>query len=300
MSSEGHPAEFSEAGEVFDLGYRSYEGEREGRWRARRAIWRDGIRVTLGIGRSLGQKVAPFLLLAVAMLPALILIVLSGFVSSLGGDTSEIEIPTFAEYYEFAIVPLMLFAAIVSPELLCPDRRQGVLTLYLIRPIRPGDYAAARWFGFLTVALGAVWVPEIVLFIWEALQASSTGDWLADNWTLVPRFLAAGTAIAVFFTTLSMFIASFSTRRAYAAVLTLVVIFVGAAIAGIAEENFSGTLADVLSLAGFPQSIGAVVQWAFGEPVEPPLAGGVYAAWIAALTVAMLAGLLWRYERRVR
>ena len=300
MKSAGPPAPLQDSGEVFDLGYRPYEGEREGRWRSRRAIWRDGIRTTLGIGKSLGQKVAPFLLLSVAMLPALILIVLSGFVSSLGGDASDIEIPTFAGYYEFAIVPLMLFAAIVSPELLCPDRRHGVLTLYVVRPIRPSDYVASRWLGFMTVALAAVWLPEILLFIWEALQASSTADWLADNWTVVPRFLASGSAIALFFTTLSMFISSFATRRAYAAVLTLAVVFVGAAIAGIAEDNFSGSLADVLSLVGFPQSMAALVNWVFGDPVEAPLAGGVYAAWLVVLTIALLAGLIWRYEKRIR
>ena len=42
--------------EVFDLGYQGYEGERTGRWSRRRAIWRDGIRISLGLGRGAGRR----------------------------------------------------------------------------------------------------------------------------------------------------------------------------------------------------------------------------------------------------
>ena len=37
-------------GEVFDLGYQHYDGPREGRSRARKAIFWDGIRTVLGLG----------------------------------------------------------------------------------------------------------------------------------------------------------------------------------------------------------------------------------------------------------
>ena len=39
-------------GTVFDLGYRRYEGPREGRNRARTAVYIDGLKITLGIGRG--------------------------------------------------------------------------------------------------------------------------------------------------------------------------------------------------------------------------------------------------------
>ena len=37
------PAAAPVTGEVFDLGYQRYEGVREGRWRSRRAVWRDAV-----------------------------------------------------------------------------------------------------------------------------------------------------------------------------------------------------------------------------------------------------------------
>ncbi len=299
MTTPAVPTTDRGTGEVFDLGYQNYEGPREGVWRARKAIWRDGLRVMLGLGRSPGQKVAPFGLIAIALIPAVFIVVLSAFVSSFGGDADEIEIPSFAEYYGFALIPLFLFAAVQAPELLCPDRRNGVLALYLVRPIKRSDYVASRALAFLTVALVTVWVPQVVLFIWEALQASSPDGWLGDNWDVVPRFLAAGAVIALVFGSLSLFASSFTTRRAYAAILTLGVIFVGAAIGGIAEDSLSGTEADILSLAALPQGVDAVVTWIFGEPRPPEqlLPSYAYAVFLGATTFSLFAGLIWRYQR---
>jgi ABC-2 type transport system permease protein len=287
--------------QVFDLGYRPYEGERTSRWRRTRAIWRDGIRISLGLGRGAGAKIAPWLLIALALVPVLILIVIASFAASVSGDSSDVEPPPYAEYYEFAIVPIGLFAAIVAPLLLCPDRRDGVLSLYAARPITAVDYVLARWASFLTVSAVAVWLPEALLFTWNALDAPSKGSWLADNWDVVPRFLASGAILAVVFTTLSLFTASFTTRRAYAAVSTLAVLFVGAAIGGIATENFSGALADALSLADVLQAVTDTVHWIFGDELgDRPLPGAVSALWLAGLSAALGIGLLLRTQRLMR
>ena len=124
--------------EVFDLGYRGYEGERTSRWSRRRAIWLDGIRISLGLGRGVGAKVAPWLLLGLALVPMVVLLVIAAFVDTSTADPDDFELPSYAEYFEWAIVPLGLFAAVVAPLLLCPDRRDGVLALYAARP----DHAA--------------------------------------------------------------------------------------------------------------------------------------------------------------
>ena len=197
----------------------------------------------------MGAKVAPWLLLGLALVPMAVLLVIAAFVGTSTADPDDFELPSYAEYYEWAIVPLGLFAAVVAPLLLCPDRRDGVLALYAARPITPLDYVGARWAAFLTVSLGAAWLPETLLFAWSALDASEPGSFLADNWDAVPRFLAAGALVATVLTTLSLLIASYAARRAYAAVAMLAVVFVGGAVGGIAQENFSGRIADLASLA---------------------------------------------------
>ena len=222
--------------EIFDLGYHGYEGERTSRWRRRRAIWRDGVRISLGLGRGTGAKLAPWLLIALALAPMAVLVVLAAFLGSVPSDSDDFSLPTYAEYYEFAIVPLVLFAAVVAPLLLCPDRRDGVLSLYAARPITPTDYVASRWSAFLTVSAVVVWLPEAVLFVWNLLDASDTGSWIGDNWDIVPRFLASrARARRRRLTTLALLVSSFTTRRAYAAIGMLAVLFIGGALGGIAR-----------------------------------------------------------------
>lgn len=286
--------------EIFDLGYRGYEGERTGRWRRRRAIWRDGVRISLGLGRGAGAKFASWLLIGLALVPMVVLVVVAAFLSPAQEAAEDFELPTFADYYEWAILPLALFAAVVAPLLICPDRRDGVLSLYAARPITPTDYVGSRWAAFATVCLIGAWMPEAVLFTWNALDAPSTGSWLSDNWDVVPRFLAAGTAVAVPLTTLSLFTASFTDRRAYAAVATLAVLLVGGATGGIVQENFEGSIADVGSLADLLQVSLDTVAWIFGKEHDGPLGGWAYGAWLAGVTIVLAAWLLKRTRQLVR
>ncbi len=287
--------------EVFDLGYQGYDGERTGRWSRRRAIWQDGIRISFGLGRGAGAKVAPWLLLGFALVPIVVLVVVAAFVGP-AESADDFELPSYADYYEWAMVPLALFAAVVSPLLLCPDRRDGVLALYAARPITPLDYVGSRWAAFLTVMLAAVWLPEAILFAWNALDAGEPGRFLADSWDVVPRFLLAGALVATVLTTLGLLVASFTTRRAYASVAMLAAIFVGSAIGGIAEENFSGAASDALSLVSLPQALTDAGHWIFGvEPDgERPLPGAVSALWLVGLTAVLGAWLVRRTSRLVR
>lgn len=287
--------------EVFDLGYRPYEGERTSRWRRRRAIWRDGIRIALGLGRGAGAKITPWLLIALALAPVLVLIVIASLAASVGGDSADADLPSYAEYYEFAIVPLALFAALVGPLLLCPDRRAGVLSLYAARPITPADYVGARWAAFLTVSLAVVWLPEALLFGWNALEASSLSSFIADEWDVVPRFLAAGAVLAVVLTTLALLGASFTARRGHAAVATLAVLFVGSFIGGFAEDSFSGPIADAVSLVSLPQALTDGIRWIFDdELLDRPVSGSLVVLWLVALSVALAAGLLVQTRRLMR
>ena len=289
--------------EIFDLGYHGYEGERTGRWSRRRAIWRDGVRIALGLGRGASAKIAPWLLIGIALVPAVVIVVIAAFVgTATAGDDSGIDIPSYAEYYNFAIAPLSLFAAIVAPNLTCSDRRDGVLALYAARPISPLDYVASRWAAFLSVALTVAWAPEVVLFVWNALDARNTGTWLTDNWDILPRSLLAAVVLAASLTTLALLAASFTNRRAYAAIGMLAAFFIGSAVGHIAERDFSGRVSDVLSLVGLPRVILATVHWIFADPLDnpPPLSGAVNALWLAALTVALAGWLLVRTRRALQ
>ena len=144
-------------GTVFDIGYQRYLGEREGRLRALTAVYKDGIRIALGLGRGPRAKALPWFFLAVMSMIALVMAIIAGAANMLGGEgqAEKMNLPTHSDYYGIASMILFVFASVVAPELLCRDRREGTINLYLVRPLTGSDYVAARWFAFLSVMLVA-------------------------------------------------------------------------------------------------------------------------------------------------
>ena len=210
------------SGEVFDLGYQHYDGPREGRTRARKALWMNGVRTALGLGRGSRAKILPVLLFIFAMAPAVIMTLI---VSTAGSGT---DLPSHADYYRIISIVLLLFSAIIAPELLCSDRRDGVLSLYLVRPLTITDYLAARLLAFFSITLAFICSGQVILFIGFTLSASEPLNYLLDNWLDIPRFLGAGIVIALFTSLLPLAVSSFTTRRAYATAFVIGVFFISA------------------------------------------------------------------------
>ena len=61
MTSDQHP---ERTGTVFDIGYQTYAGEREGRSRAWKTMLWDGVKNGMGIGRGGWAKFLPWLVLS--------------------------------------------------------------------------------------------------------------------------------------------------------------------------------------------------------------------------------------------
>ena len=214
-------------GTVFDIGYQRYDGRREGLSRSRRAIFKDGIRTALGLGRGGRAKILPWFFIGVLSFIGLIMALVAGAVDRLGGPGTarKANLPSHADFYGIASIIMFVFAAVVAPELLCRDRRDRVINLYLVRPIGGGDYVVARWLAFLVVMTVAAWLPQIILFLGLSAGDPAPVAYVQQHWLDVPRFLLAGLAMAAYATTLAMLTASFTTRRAYASVF-LVGLFV--------------------------------------------------------------------------
>src|SRR5690606_33665691 len=60
-------------GAVYDIGYRSYSGPREGRHRARLAVFKNGVRTALGLGRGARAKALSWLFITILAGLALIM-----------------------------------------------------------------------------------------------------------------------------------------------------------------------------------------------------------------------------------
>ena len=235
-------------GQLFDLGYQHYDGPREGRMRARKAVFTDGFKTTLGLGRGAGAKVLPILLFGAAMAPAVILALIASL------SEGQLDVPGHSVYYQIVSTVLLIFAAIIAPELLCPDRRNGVISLYLVRPLSITDYVVARWLAFFSVTLLLVYSGQIVLLAGLILSAADPLEYLKDNWLDIPRILAAGLVLTAFITTLPLAVSAFTDRRAIAAALVIGLFVISAAAGGILtgcdEQQNRGPNGDCVPLTG--------------------------------------------------
>ena len=300
------------SGEVYDLGYQHYDGPREGRRRARLALWTNGVRTALGIGRGGRAKVLPIIFFVASIGPALLFVLIA--------STGEEDIPGHEGYFQIVSIILLLFSAIIAPELLCPDRRDGVISLYLVRPLSTTDYVGARWLAFFSVTLTLVYFGQAVLLIGFTLASPEPFQYLRDNWLDVPRILAAGIVVAAFTTTLPLAVAAFTTRRAYAAAFVIGLYFISAAVTGaLTESHCTRSAPDAERICTY--LAGDATKWiALGDIGQVPLhvnnlifsAGedetnarelvaelpaGVPLAWYGLLTIGPALVLVLRYRR---
>ena len=293
-------------GTVFDIGYQRYTGNREGRGRGRIAIFKDGVRTALAFGRGPKAKVLPWFFIAALSVLGLIFSIVAGAAERVGGagTAEKMNLPSHSDFYGIASIILFVFAAVVAPELLCPDRRHGVISLYLVRPVKGTDYITSRWAAFLAVMLGAAWLPQVILLLGLAGGDPSPMDYLQKHWLDIPRFLLAGAAMAVYATTLAMLAASFTTRRAYASVF-LVGLFVITApfTVGLSQElkGAVGQWVSMFNLTNIPVHVNDLI---FGEVSEitseapaRTLPAWILIGWYFAWTLVPAAVLWHRYRR---
>lgn len=299
-------------GQLFDLGYQHYDGPREGRMRARKAVFADGFKTTLGLGRGASAKILPMLLFAAAMAPAVVLALIASLTDGL------LDVPGHSIYYQIVSIVLLIFAAIIAPELLCPDRRNGVISLYLVRPLSITDYLAARWLAFFAITLLLVYSGQIVLLAGLILSAADPMEYMQDNWLDIPRILAAGFLLAAFITTLPLAVSAFTDRRAIATVVVIGLFIISAASAGILTscdehqnrsrsercEPLTGDAAKwfvLIDVGGVPTSVNRMIFNAEDDGQRAQLTAElpriVPIGWYVILTGGLAFTLWWRYQR---
>lgn len=278
---------------IYEGGYRRYDGVRLGPEHAFWSLWRHTIERIIGMRRPARSKVLPLLAAAIAFIPPAVFVGIAAFLPRRLADAA---LPSYADIYGFISAAILLFVTFVAPEALCPDRRSGVLSLYLASPLRRTTYllakAAAIFASILIVTLG----PPLLLLIGLSLQSAGP-DGVGDLFATLGRILLAGTVMAAIYTGLSVGIASLTDRRAWAAATTLVFVNVTSIVAG--TLVFAAGLTDyllLLSLTRLPFRFAAAVHGSqpFGEVNHGVLALGLAsAAWVVAG-----GGLaLWRYRR---
>jgi ABC-2 type transport system permease protein len=281
--------------QLFDLGYRGYEGVRERPARAILTLAVFTMRRVLGLGRGARHKVLPAITLVIAYLPAFVSVAVASIVNGIKPD----DLITYGDYMFFIGSALALFAALVAPEALCPDRRTGMLGLYLAGPLDRNRYLLAKALGVVAVMLLITVGP--LLFMLAAFVLAGFGPSVADTPKLLLQILAAGIATALLYASLSMAVSSFTTRRAAAAVGVVLALSVPVAVVRSAIDSTGAP--KELDLFSLPFVAFDLAYRIFGEQPDDNAPVEALATWVVVggLGAAIAAGglLCWFRYRRI-
>lgn len=270
---------------IHDIGYQRYQGTRLGRGYAVRSLFVHGLRVAFGLGRSAKAKIFPWIV--IGLVSAIALVVAVG--KSQGAEGIGIQ-----DLPQVAGVLILIFVAVVAPELVSRDLRNQLLPLYFSRPVSRSDYVFAK----LASLIVAVWLllagPQTLIF---AAGAFGGGDLLGELKALLAGYTVSG-FYAIIYASLALFIASLAGRRAFASGAIVAVNLVTLPVVGVLMALGSETvqsIAPALSPVMLPEG---VREWVFGRG-ESMIGdyGPVYGVVGLLLPVACVLLLLLRYRK---
>jgi len=291
----------SESGVIHDIGYQRYTGPRLGRGYAVRSLYAHGLRTAFGLGRSGKSKIFPWFAAGIALLVAVI-------VTAVRAQAGR-PVLSYVSYSDAVSILVVLFCAVIGPELVSRDLRSGVLPLYFSRPLTRADYALAKLGATVSAAWLLLAVPLTLMFLGGAFGAGGA----KEIWTEFGRYAAGlgyAALFALLFGAIATLVGSLSSRRAVAAAIIagffLMTTAVSGVVSGIAFATDSTALQHAFGLLSPATLLQGVRAWAF--PDQPgdleavpignlgPVYGLVLVGAIALCTLLLLA----RYRKVAR
>ena len=286
------------AAEILDRGYRRYDGPRSGVAGAIGSVARQTAMRALGMRRSIGHKVLPAITIFFAYVPAIVFVGISALLDTEElRMTGEFVLPTYGEYYGYIIAAIFLFTALVAPEVLCTDRRSGMLGLYLASPLTRDTYLVAKA-AAVTGVLAVVTIgPPLLMLIARTLDGTGP-EGFSGFLDLLGKVLLSGVVVTVLYTSISLAVSSFTTRRAFASAAVILIFGVSAFVDGTITEGGVPPEWFVLNVAALPIEL---VFRIYGDVASNPASmgaqTGVLVAGYLAWTFLALGILRARYQR---
>lgn len=296
------------AGVIHDIGYRRYEGPRLGRDYGIRSLYVHSLRTAYGFGRSAGAKVIPWLVFAILLAWAAILVAIQSLVAEEFGPGERVF--QYWEYPSNINIFVLFFCAIAAPNLVSRDLRGGVLQLYFSRPMQRLDYPLAKWAALVSAIFLLLLGPLLLLFLGSAFGLDSmSAVW--DEFVFFCQGLVTAAIMSVLFASISLLLSSLARNRAVAAaviaglfILTTPVLGVlnGIAFAQTYGENLEDNAFFQLSFLVSPFTIvQGLGSWLFtsGKPMIGPY-GPLYLAVTAGIIGLCVLLTALRYRKVAR
>ncbi|MFI7417744.1 ABC transporter permease [Nonomuraea sp. NPDC049684] len=278
--------------EIYDIGYRHYDGPRMGGAYATRALTVHSLRGVFGLGRPARSKIVPFALVVIMLMPMVVSIA-----------SMALAKQRLIPYSGFAVIMqavVAIFLASQAPTVVAPDLRHRVLPLYLSRPISVFQYVAAKVIAmtaalFLLIGgpLTLLWVGELVV---DLPGPPATGEFLGA--------LLMALVLALLLSAFGLALASFTPRRGLGVASVMTVYLLSSA----SVPLLYGTMLSTGNESSAPWAwlmnpfwlVDSVQSWLFGTPSHADSAypsGPASAAILVVLIGVGLAALALRYRK---
>ncbi len=282
------------SGNIYDLGYQGYAGPRLGRAAVARGLLRRSLAEAYGIGRGGRAKIAPFLFLGLALLPAVLAVGIAALAAQAGAPSGLVDDASpirHDSYQGLTSALVMLFCAAQAPELFGRDQRYGVLPLYFSRVLTRTDYALARTGGLFLAVLLIILLPQVALTVGAGLGSADPIAGLADAAPAIPKYLVVSVASAALLAGVAAVIAAWTPRRAYATAMIIAVFIVPSVVVALTSELAAGDLARVLVLGSPGDVIDGLNASIYGTfPDSPAVAAADLPA--VAFVAATIVGIV--------
>ena len=285
---------------IYDLGYRHYEGTRIGRRGTLLTLYVHGLRSCFGLGRRATSKIFPWALAIFAFVPAIIQLGVGAIVSGLN---QNIEVFKHEDYFTYVRIILVLFCATVAPELVGRDQRNQTLSLYFSRAVSRFDYTISKFAALTTAMLVLTLGPQLLLFIGNGMADDDLGGYVGDNWDLVFPIVAGSLLVSAVIASVGLCIAATLPRRAYSTAAIVGAFVLTLSISHILMNSVDTAYARFVLLAS-PVAWEGAILWFFGvDPgsgnilIDANLGGWVYLLAILATIAVTFALTLRRFGR---
>jgi ABC-2 type transport system permease protein len=276
---------------VHDVRFTRFDGELEGEGAAILSLARWSALRSMGARRSWKVKLIPIALTLIAFTPAIVVLGLRALFSTRVNINIETALP-YVDYAGMIGLVIVLFAAVTTPELLCPDRRDRVLTVYFSTALTRGQYVFGKILAAIVPLLGVTLVPIWFLYAGNVLFAVHPLGYVQNHLADALRITVGGLALAVFFGLAGLAISSMTGRRAFAVGGYLAFMTVPTAVGGTLAETIDQPKLELIALPVAPLHLVESLYPNFETPVQPSL-------WVieyAAVLAVCLAVLVWRYR----
>jgi ABC-2 type transport system permease protein len=280
-------------GEVYDRGYKHYDGPRLGRRHAFWALARYSMKRALGIKKGWTSKVVPILLYVAVALVVVIPLGVEAFIPA----ASILE---YWDFFGFIFLIEGIFVATIAPEMLCGDRRENVLALYFSRAITRLDYLLAKLVAAAILTLTMSLVPPA--FYWLGRQFLDDNPMTAfkNHADDLGRIVVCGVLIAAYLGALGLAVSSFTGRKSIAVAIIIVGFVISTSLAYALAAAIDDDITRYFVFLSPVDVIETLSYRLFEQPISQDEFGQALSLWqiVAGMlgTVALALGVMyWRY-----